>query len=115
MDEILFELKDHSAGLNCGRWDYIFSFIKVFKNHKQFMLPDRGQVTMDRDFLKAYVDLLIKTKCIDNGKKLWWDVRPHYQFDTVEVSGQTMGVIGLGDIGKAVARRGEALGLRVMG
>jgi malate synthase len=61
MDEILYELRDHSAGLNCGRWDYIFSFIKVFKNHKQFMLPDRGQVTMDRDFLKAYVDLLIKT------------------------------------------------------
>lgn len=61
MDEILYELRDHSAGLNCGRWDYIFSFIKVLKNHKQFMLPDRGQVTMDRDFLKAYVDLLIKT------------------------------------------------------
>ncbi len=61
MDEILYELRNHSAGLNCGRWDYIFSFIKVFRNHKQFMLPDRSQVTMDRDFLKAYVDLLIKT------------------------------------------------------
>ena len=61
MDEILYELRDHSAGLNCGRWDYIFSFIKVFRNHKQFMLPDRSQVTMDRDFLKAYVDLLIQT------------------------------------------------------
>lgn len=61
MDEILYELRDHSAGLNCGRWDYIFSFIKVFRNHPQFMLPDRSQVTMDRDFLKAYVDLLIKT------------------------------------------------------
>jgi len=61
MDEILYELRDHSAGLNCGRWDYIFSFIKVFRNHKQFMLPDRSQVTMDRDFLKAYVELLIQT------------------------------------------------------
>ncbi len=61
MDEILYELRDHSAGLNCGRWDYIFSFIKVMRNHPSFMLPDRGQVTMDRDFLKAYVELLIQT------------------------------------------------------
>jgi malate synthase len=61
MDEILYELREHSAGLNCGRWDYIFSFIKVFRNHKQFLLPDRAQVTMDRDFLKAYVELLIQT------------------------------------------------------
>ena len=61
MDEILWELKEHSAGLNCGRWDYIFSFIKVFRNHSRFVMPDRGQVTMDRDFLKAYVELLIQT------------------------------------------------------
>ena len=61
MEEILFELRDHSAGLNCGRWDYIFSFIKKFRNFPQFVLPDRSQVTMDRAFLKAYVDLLIKT------------------------------------------------------
>jgi malate synthase len=61
MDEILFELKEHSAGLNCGRWDYIFSFIKVFRNHASMMLPDRSQVTMDRAFLKNYVDLLIHT------------------------------------------------------
>ena len=61
MDEILYELREHSAGLNCGRWDYIFSFIKVFKNHKSFLLPDRSQVTMDRAFLKAYVELLIQT------------------------------------------------------
>ncbi|MDH3978093.1 MAG: malate synthase A, partial [Gammaproteobacteria bacterium] len=61
MDEILYELRDHSAGLNCGRWDYIFSFIKKFRNHPEFMLPDRGQVTMDRHFLKSYVTLLIKT------------------------------------------------------
>ncbi len=61
MDEILYELRDHSAGLNCGRWDYIFSFIKVLRNHKEFLLPDRSQVTMDRDFLKAYVELLIQT------------------------------------------------------
>ncbi len=61
MDEILWELREHSAGLNCGRWDYIFSFIKVFRNHSRFVMPDRGQVTMDRDFLKAYVELLIQT------------------------------------------------------
>jgi malate synthase len=61
MDEILYELREHSAGLNCGRWDYIFSFIKVFRNYKSFLLPDRSRLTMDRDFLKAYVDLLIKT------------------------------------------------------
>ncbi len=61
MDEILYELKDHSAGLNCGRWDYIFSFIKKFKNNADFILPDRGDVTMGRHFLKSYVDLLIQT------------------------------------------------------
>ncbi len=61
MDEILYELRNHSAGLNCGRWDYIFSFIKRFRNHPGFVLPDRAAVTMDRAFLKAYVDLLIKT------------------------------------------------------
>jgi malate synthase len=61
MDEILYELREHSAGLNCGRWDYIFSFIKVFRNHKSFLLPDRSEVTMDRAFLKAYVQLLIQT------------------------------------------------------
>ncbi len=61
MDEILFELREHSAGLNCGRWDYIFSFIKKFRNRPDFVLPDRATVTMDRHFLKSYVDLLIKT------------------------------------------------------
>ncbi len=61
MDEILFELREHSAGLNCGRWDYIFSFIKKFRNRPECVLPDRAQVTMDRGFLKPYVDLLIRT------------------------------------------------------
>ena len=61
MDEILYELKDHSAGLNCGRWDYIFSFIKKFRNRSDCVLPDRARVTMDRHFLKSYVDLLIQT------------------------------------------------------
>ena len=61
MDEILYELREHSAGLNCGRWDYIFSFIKKFRNRPDFMLPDRSTVTMDRHFLKSYVDLLIRT------------------------------------------------------
>ena len=61
MDEILYALKEHSAGLNCGRWDYIFSFIKKFKNNPNFVLPDRSEVTMGRHFLKSYVKLLIHT------------------------------------------------------
>jgi malate synthase len=61
MDEILWELRDHSAGLNCGRWDYIFSFIKKFRNRPEFTLPNRAQVTMDKAFLNAYVQLLIRT------------------------------------------------------
>jgi malate synthase len=61
MDEILYELRDHSAGLNCGRWDYIFSFIKKFRGHPEFVLPDRSQVTMERHFLSSYVELLIQT------------------------------------------------------
>jgi len=61
MDEILHELRDHSAGLNCGRWDYIFSFIKKFRNRPDFVLPDRSILTMDKHFLKSYVELLIQT------------------------------------------------------
>jgi malate synthase len=61
MDEILYELRDHSAGLNCGRWDYIFSFIKKFRNRPDFVLPNRAMVTMDRHFLNSYVSLLIET------------------------------------------------------
>jgi len=61
MDEILHELREHSAGLNCGRWDYIFSFIKKFRNRADFLLPDRAAVSMERHFLKSYVDLLIRT------------------------------------------------------
>jgi len=61
MDEILHELRHHSSGLNCGRWDYIFSFIKKFRSRPEFITPDRGQITMDKGFLAAYVDLLIST------------------------------------------------------
>ena len=61
MEEIIFELKDHSAGLNCGRWDYIFSYIKKLGMHEQFILPDRQLVTMEVPFMSAYVTLLIKT------------------------------------------------------
>src|SRR5579862_7236970 len=61
MDEILYELREHSSGLNCGRWDYIFSYIKKFRNRREFLIPDRATVTMERHFLKSYVDLLIKT------------------------------------------------------
>ncbi len=61
MDEIIYELRDHMAGLNCGRWDYIFSFIKTLRNKPEFLLPDRGQVVMGKAFLHAYSELLIKT------------------------------------------------------
>jgi malate synthase len=61
MDEILWELRQHSAGLNCGRWDYIFSFIKRFRNHPSFVMPERGQVTMNVHCMKSYSELLIKT------------------------------------------------------
>lgn len=60
MDEILYELRDHSAGLNCGRWDYIFSFIKKFRDRPDFVLPDRSQVTMTQHFMNSYVKLLIE-------------------------------------------------------
>jgi len=61
MDEILYELREHSAGLNCGRWDYVFSFIKTFRNRADALLPDRSAVTMDRRLMSSYVDLLIQT------------------------------------------------------
>jgi malate synthase len=61
MDEILYELREHAAGLNCGRWDYIFSYIKKFRNRRDAVLPDRDAVTMEAPFLKAYVELLIQT------------------------------------------------------
>ncbi len=61
MDEILYELRDHSAGLNCGRWDYIFSAIKKFHNIPDYILPDRSQVTMTTPFMRAYSLLLIQT------------------------------------------------------
>jgi malate synthase len=61
MDEILWELKDHIVGLNCGRWDYIFSFIKKFAKRADFVLPDRHQVTMTTHFLRSYSQLVIRT------------------------------------------------------
>ena len=61
MDEILYELREHAAGLNAGRWDYIFSFIKKFAKRADYVLPDRGQVVMGKAFLGAYSLLLIKT------------------------------------------------------
>jgi malate synthase len=61
LNEILFELRDHSAGLNCGRWDYIFSFIKRTVKNEQFLVPDRTQVLMTVHFLKSYSELVIQT------------------------------------------------------
>ncbi|HEV2701566.1 MAG TPA: malate synthase A [Steroidobacteraceae bacterium] len=61
MDEILYELREHMAGLNCGRWDYMFSFIKKLRANKAYVLPDRSQVVMGKAFLRAYSLLLIRT------------------------------------------------------
>jgi len=61
MDEILYELRDHSAGLNAGRWDYIFSVIKKLGHRPEFVLPDRAAVTMAVPFMRAYCELLVKT------------------------------------------------------
>src|SRR5262245_65477764 len=61
MDEILHELREHSAGLNIGRWDYIFSCIKKFRADRDFCLADRAQVTMTAPFMRAYALLLVKT------------------------------------------------------
>ena len=61
MDEILYELRDHAAGLNAGRWDYLFSVIKNFHDRPEFLLPDRSQLTMTVPFMRAYTELLVKT------------------------------------------------------
>ena len=61
MEEILYELRDHSAGLNAGRWDYIFSMIKCFRSRDDFVLPERNSVTMTVPFMRAYTELLVKT------------------------------------------------------
>jgi len=61
IDEILYELKDHIVGQNCGRWDYIFSVIKKFNQFPEYVLPDRGEITMNRHFLRSYSRLVIKT------------------------------------------------------
>lgn len=66
LDEIIYELRDHMAGLNCGRWDYIFSYIKKFRNHKGFVVPNRDQVTMSSPFMKAYSQRVVQ-RCHKRG------------------------------------------------
>jgi len=61
MDEILYELREHSSGLNCGRWDYIFSYIKTLQHDPAHVLPDRSQITMEQPFLRAYTQLCVRT------------------------------------------------------
>lgn len=61
MDEILYEHRDHSVGLNCGRWDYIFSYVKTFRSHPDHLLPDREHVGMNQHFMRSYSDHLIRT------------------------------------------------------
>lgn len=60
-EEILYALRNHSAGLNCGRWDYIFSFIKTFRNHKEFVLPDRSEITMSVPFMESYCQEVVRS------------------------------------------------------
>ncbi len=78
MDEILYELREHSAGLNCGRWDYIFSFIKRFRNRPEMLLPDRAQVTMTTHFMQSYSLLAIKT-CHRRGARRSVGWRPRFR------------------------------------
>ena len=66
LDEIIYELRNHMAGLNCGRWDYIFSYIKKFRNHRGFSIPDRDQVTMKTHFMKSYSQYVIQ-RCHKRG------------------------------------------------
>ncbi|WP_237275205.1 malate synthase A [Tenacibaculum ovolyticum] len=66
LDEIIYELRDHMAGLNCGRWDYIFSYIKKFRNHPNFVVPNRDQVTMSTPFMKSY-SLRVVQRCHKRG------------------------------------------------
>jgi malate synthase len=61
MEEILYELREHCLGLNTGRWDYVFSFIKKFRNRKDFVTPDRTDITMDQTFLATWEKLLVDT------------------------------------------------------
>src|SRR2546428_5697888 len=61
MEEILYELRDRAAGLNAGRWDYLFSIIKTLRTRRDFVLPDRAQLTMTVPFMRAYTELLLKT------------------------------------------------------
>lgn len=61
LHEIIYQLREHSSGLNCGRWDYIFSYCKSLRNGREFLLPDRGQVTMKTNFMSSYTKLLVKT------------------------------------------------------
>nr|Q43827.1 RecName: Full=Malate synthase, glyoxysomal [Raphanus sativus]CAA55407.1 malate synthase [Raphanus sativus] len=70
MNEILYELRDHSVGLNCGRWDYIFSYVKTFQAHPDRLLPDRVLVGMGQHFMRSYSDLLIRT-CHKRGVHAW--------------------------------------------
>ena len=70
MEEILYELRHHSAGLNCGRWDYLFSYIKKFARQEDFLVPDRGQVTMTAPSMRAYTLSCIKV-CHRRGTLPW--------------------------------------------
>ena len=105
MHEILYELREHSAGLNCGRWDYIFSYIKKFRE-QDMLLPDRNSVTMTVLFMRAYSLLTIKT-CHQRGAQRWGGWRPRSHAATIP-SGrvrQQQGARGQGARGEGRPRR----------
>ena len=107
MDEILHALKDHIVGLNCGRWDYIFSVIKTFRNRADCVLPDRGLVTMTQPFMRAYSRLLIKTwppaRRARDGRHGSAD--PHQRRRRSERTGVRQGARGQGARGRRWPRR----------
>ena len=86
MDEVLYELRDHSAGLNAGRWDYMFSVIKSFRTRgREFLLPDRNSVTMTVPFMRAYTELLVRT-CHKRGAQM--ELPRHQPHESAEHRGR---------------------------
>jgi malate synthase len=88
MHEFLYELRDHAGGLNCGRWDYIFSFIKCLRNHPDYVLPDRSELTMTQHFLRSYSQLLIQT-CHQRGIHAMGGMAAHIPIKDDRIANET--------------------------
>ncbi|MFE1767084.1 malate synthase A [Streptomyces angustmyceticus] len=94
MEEILYELREHGAGLNAGRWDYLFSLIKTFAHRPDFSLPDRTQVTMTSPFLRAYTELLVRT-CHQRGAHAIGGMTAHVPGDDARADGPVPATVRL--------------------